>query len=205
MLGLGLLPVDGAAFSFSPSRGCYLVGQPVALRGIGFAPSVPYAVSIDGVYFGLSRTNAAGAFASTLRPGGFGAGEVQAVDRIQATDGTSTERTSFTLTRAPGGRILASGGDPRTVRAPLEVWGFARDGRPRTVYLHYLTPAGHPRATYALGETGGQCGFLRTSRHRVFPFPPSVGDWTFQFDTRPRFSPHPRGPVARIHVLLARG
>ncbi len=201
-----MAPQTGAAagFAFAPSRGCYLIGQPVPLQGNGFAANRPYSVSTDGVFFGISRTSAQGTFSSTIRPGGLYAGQIQEIDQILATDGTSTVETSFTLTRRTGARFLAGSGDPGTLRAPFEVWGFALDGRQRSVYLHYVSPAGHPRTTLAIGDTGGQCGFLRTPRLRFFPFLPSAGDWTLQLDTHRRFSPHVRGPMARIHVLVRR-
>ncbi len=49
----------------------------VALSGSGFAGSREYVVSVDGVYFGESKTRANGTFRSSLRPGGLGAGVAQ--------------------------------------------------------------------------------------------------------------------------------
>ena len=195
-------PPGFGAPSLQTDRGCYLVGQRVGLRGAGFAAARPFRVSIDGVFFGQSTTDAQGAFNTSLRPGGLAAGIAQHVDHLDATDGSVDARATFTVTRPPGGRFLASSGNPSTLSAPFEVWGFARDGRRRTVYLHYVTPAGRVARTLALGQTSGQCGSLRTRRRHVFPFAPSLGAWTLQLDTRARYSRRVTAPVARIGVQI---
>jgi hypothetical protein len=195
-------PPSFGAPSAQTDRGCYLVGQRVGLRGAGFAAGRPFTVSIDGVYFGQSTTDSQGGFRTSLRPGGLAAGITQHVDHLDATDGSVDARTAFTVTRPPGARFLASSGDPSTLSAPFEVWGFARDGHRRTVYLHYVTPTGRLARTVTLGRTSGQCGYLRTRRRRVFPFAPSLGAWTLQLDTSPGYARHVTTPVARIGVQI---
>lgn len=61
------------------TRGCYLVGAPIQLRGSGFAADRTHVTSIDGVYFGQDRANAHGALnrRDSLRPGP--AGPVQRI------------------------------------------------------------------------------------------------------------------------------
>lgn len=201
----GLLLAAPPAFgapSVQTDRGCYLVGQRVGLRGAGFAAGRPFNVRIDGVSFGQSTTDSQGGFRTSLRPGGLAAGITQHVDHLDATDGSVHAGTAFTVTRPPGARFLASSGDASTLSAPFEVWGFARDGHRRTVYLHYVTPAGRPAGTVKLGRTSGQCGSLRTRRRRVFPFAPSLGAWTLQLDTSPGYARHVTTPVARILVRI---
>jgi hypothetical protein len=207
-LALIVIPVPApaaarAAPAVHTDRGCYLVGQRVKLTGSGFAPDRTFDVAIDGVDFGQSRTDAGGAFASSLIPGGLGAGIAQHVDHLDATDGTTSARTAFTITRSVGARFLAASGNPNTLKAPFEVWGFALDGRRKTVHIHWLAPSGRLRASTTLGRTGGQCGYLRTRARRVFPVTPSLGTWTFQLDTHARFARHPSGPVARIRVRVS--
>jgi hypothetical protein len=124
------------------------------------------------------------------------------VYHLEASDGTSTAGASFTITRKAGARFLASSGNPQTLRAPFEVWGFALDGRRQSVYLHYVKPSGGARTTIPIGHTGGQCGHMRTSSRRLFPFAPSVGTWSLQLDTQPSYSPSPAGPFARIGVRI---
>ncbi len=184
-------------------RGCYVVGQSVTVIGSGFAPNRAFEVAIDGVDFGEQKTDAAGAFRQSLTPGGLRANVVQHIENLNATDGTRSADTSFTVTRAAGARFLALRGNPNTLRAPFQVWGFALDGHPRTVYVHYVSPSGSMRQTVTLGKAGGQCGYLRTGRVRVFPFAPSRGRWTLQVDTRAAYTRRPHGPVSRIDVQIS--
>ncbi len=160
-------------------------------------------VTLDGVYFGSSGTGSTGAFSVTFGPGGLYANFPQLVDTLQVSDGTSTATTTFTITRPAGARFLASGGNPRTLKAPFEVWGFSPSGARRPLYMHYIGPRGAYKTTVSLGQSGGQCGYLRTKPLRVFPFVPSPGAWTFQVDTHRGYSRHPSGPVARIGVGVA--
>lgn len=195
------------------NHSCYLVGTPVSLTGTGFAPYRQYEVALDGVDFGVGTTNPSGAFTATLRPGGLGANVVQGVDALRASDGVRAAYRSFTLTRAPGARILAGTGSARSFRAPFQVWGFTLGRVPpapydiahsrQSVFVHYLSPHGRARATAALGDTGGQCGYLETKARRVFPFVPSRGKWTLQVDTLPHYRPRPPGPWARIPVSVS--
>jgi hypothetical protein len=183
-----------------PDRQCYPVGAPVQLRGTGFASSRAYVVSIDGVYFGQDQTDSAGSFLSTLRPGGLDAGVVQAIERLEASDGTASATATFTVTRAAGAGFVTGAGNAQ--RLPLEVWGFALDASPRRVFMHWVSPAGRARMTARIGNTGGQCGYLRTAPRAIFPFSPSRGTWTLQLDTRRQYSRRPAGPVARIRVRI---
>lgn len=182
---------------------CYRVGQVVHLDGAGFSPDLLYEVTVDGVDFGQSTTNSTGGLSAHLIPGGLGAGVAQSVDQLEVSDGTSTAATSFTVTRQAGARFLATAGNPHTLRAPFEVWGFALDSRVRPVYLHYVSPPGHPRLTVALGHTGGACGYLLTPPVQVFPFSPSAGTWMLQLDSQEQYRRNPDGPVARIGVRIS--
>jgi hypothetical protein len=159
-------------------------------------------VSVDGIDFGQSTTNASGAFSSSLIPGGLGAGLAQYVHHLDATDGTTSAGTTFTVTRRAGARFLAATGNPHTLRAPFQVWGFALDGRRKRVYVHYVSPSGRAARSYVLGTSGGQCGYVRTKVRRVFPFSPTVGVWTIQVDTARRYAKRVGGPVSRIRVQI---
>jgi hypothetical protein len=183
-------------------RHCYPVGSEVALHGAGFAPSRAYVVSLDGVYFGQDQTDATGAFATSLSPGGLSAGDAQVVDQLEATDGSSTATASFTVTRAPGARFLAPTAGRTPTKLPLEVWDFSPRGARRSVYIHYLTPAGAPDRTVTAGHTTGQCGYLRTRPRPIFPFTPSSGTWTLQLDTHRSYARRRAAPVARIRVRI---
>ncbi len=197
------LALGASAPTLHTSRGCYVVKQPVRLHGTGFAPSRTYVLSVDGVYFGQGTTDSHGALLPPpILPGGLPAGSAQSVDQVQASDGTNTATASFTLTRPAGVRFLQTSGSGTSLRAPIEVWGYSLGGTKRGVYLHYVGPTGHRRTTVALGHTGGQCGYLRTSPRKIFPFTPTRGTWTFQIDTRSRYARHPGGPVRRITVAV---
>jgi hypothetical protein len=53
-----------------------------------------------------------------------------------------------------------------------------------------------------LGTSTGHCGYLLTQPRRVFPFTPSRGTWTFQYDTRPSYLRDPGAPVSRETVKV---
>jgi hypothetical protein len=191
------------AATLTTSSGCAVVGQPVTLSGSGFGGSREYIVTMDGVYFGEATTTSGGRFLSKIRPGGLGVDQIQQTEQLEASDGSSTADTTFTLTRATGARFLATKGSPTTLSAPFQAWGMSLNGARRTVYLHYVSPAGAAADTVTLGRTSGQCGYLQTKARSVFPFTPTVGHWTLQFDTRKGYSAHPGGAVARIRVDVA--
>jgi hypothetical protein len=186
--------------SLATGSSCYVVGRPVTLSGSGFGGSRQYVVTLDGVYFGEATTTSGGRFVSKIRPGGLGTNEIQASEQLEASDGTSVADTTFTLTRATGARFLTTKGSPDALRSPFQVWGMSLNGARRTVYLHYVSPSGAAADTVTLGRTGGQCGYLETKSRKVFPFTPTVGNWTFQIDTNKAYSTHPAGAWARIRV-----
>jgi hypothetical protein len=181
------------------------VGNAVRFSGSGFAPDRTYDVAVDGVDFGRSKTDSAGSVSDHIVPGGLPAGVPQSADRLDISDGTTEATTTFTASRSAGARFLASTGDPRTLSAPFQVWGFSPRGAAVDVYLHYVSPSGNARSTLRLGRAGGQCGYLVTRRERVFPFSSSTGTWTLQVDTHRGYSSRPSGAVARIYVRIASG
>ena len=196
------------------NESCYLVGQRVGITGTGFAASRPFQLAVDGVSLGTSTTNASGGFSASVIPGGLGANVVQYPHALVATDGTNSASTKFTVTRTTGARILASTGSASSLRAPFQVWGFAFDhgklspyattgNTQLPLYVHYLSPKKRLKGTKALGRTGGQCGYLRTSARRVFPFTPSRGTWTLQVDSQSTYTAHPTGPVAKIILRVS--
>lgn len=198
-------PAAAAAPSVKTDQTCYLVGNPIALYGSGFAANRTYDVTDDGVDFGQAKTDAEGGFVTRFSPGGLAAGVVQSVHRIDVTDGTRQATTTFTVTRSTGARFEATRGDPRALRAPFQAWGFGIDGVERQLYLHYIDPNGRPRTTVSLGRARGQCGYLLSRPRRFFPFTPGLGRWTLQIDSSRRYAARPRGPAARIAVVIRRG
>jgi hypothetical protein len=192
-----------AAAHLAVARRCYAVGQKVAVTGRGFAATAPYDLSIDGVDFGQSLTSASGGFRESVIPGGLGAGQFQSVDHVTATDGGLRASATFTLTRSTGAVFGAgTGGSPRRT-VPFEAWDFAPSGPSVDVYLHYVTPTGSAARTVLLGPTGGQCGALVTQPLELFPFTPTAGTWTLQFDTSRVYAPKPRTAFSRLKVAIS--
>jgi hypothetical protein len=186
--------------TLSTARDCYIVGRGVALTGSGFAPGRTYVVTVDGVYLGKRTTDAQGNFTIPVYPGGLPAGVVQQVDQIEVSDGSSSASTKITVTRAPGGRILVSTANRKLIRGRFQVWGFSRDGVPRAIFVHYISPSGHRVKTISIGTTRGQCGYLKTPSRLVFPLAVPSGTWTLQIDTRQKYARRPGGPMTRISV-----
>jgi hypothetical protein len=193
--------VNGAAVRVG--QRCYAVGQRVAVSGSGFGDGAPYDVAIDGVDFGQSVTSASGGFSIGLFPGGLGAGQAQIVDQLTASDGSTTATATFTITRATGALFGAGSGSSPRRDVPFQVWDFAPRGPEVTVYLHYVAPGGAVRRSVKLGTTTGQCGALVTAPLALFPFSPSRGTWTLQFDTASAYSTTPAGKVARLKVAIS--
>jgi hypothetical protein len=123
---------------------------------------------------------------------------------LVVSDGTRQPRARFAVTRPAGADFQPSSGDPRTLRARFQVWGFAlaaAGGRPRMpVWLHWLSPSGTVRRSAARGSTRGDCGILTTPLRRVFPFAPEAGRWLLVLDTHRRYRVQTSGPRAKIPV-----
>jgi hypothetical protein len=199
---LAAAAVAFAAPTVSTNRRCYVVHQTAQLTGAGFAPSTMFTVTVDGVFYGTDRTDSNGGFSLKLSPGGLPTGAAQHVEHVMVDDGTNTARTSFTLTRAPGARLTGTARTASGYTGSFQVWGFALDGTPRKLYLHYVSPSGHPQSTVALGQTTGACGYLLSKRRLFVPFSLSPGTWTLQVDTHRSYARHRDGPVARIGVVI---
>jgi hypothetical protein len=199
---LALAAQGNGGTSVSTDRGCYVVGQSVQLTGSGFEPGRTFVVSIDGVYLGQRTTDSTGSFSVPLHPGGLPAGAAQHLDNLQATDGTMSAQTAFMLTRSAGALITNTSGGPGSLSGRFLVWGFSLTGAARPIYVHYVGPSGKLRKTVALGNTGGQCGYLRTGRRRVFPFSVTRGTWTVQVDAIRSYSRTTPGPRVRIRVAI---
>jgi hypothetical protein len=196
------MAAGGPAPSVRTDRGCYEIHQTVTVSGSHFAPSRIYDIAINGVDFGQNATGPTGSFTTSLQPGGLPRNIVQAVELLDATDGTSDATTTFTLTRPPGALFLSAGGDPRTQRGSFKAWGVSPSGHRVGVYVHYVAPTHAVVRTVALGRTVGQCGSLRTGIVQLFPFRPGAGNWTLQLDTSRVYSPRPAVPVARIGIRV---
>ncbi len=199
---LAVAAQSGTPTSVSTDRGCYLVGQSVQLTGSGFEAGRTFVVSIDGVYLGQRTTDSTGNFSVPLHPGGLPAGAAQHLDNLQVTDGTMSAQAAFMLTRRAGALITNTAGSSRSLTGRFLIWGFSLGGTARSIYVHYVSPAGKVRKTVVLGNTGGPCGYLRTRRRSVFPLSITSGTWTLQVDTKRSYARNTPGPRVRIRVVI---
>jgi hypothetical protein len=208
-LSAGLLAfaaVAASAASITTAARCYEPGAKVPATARGFAPRSPLTVEVDGRVLrypdgSLPRTDANGDYANAFYAPYLKGAQPQRPIGVSASDGTSSARTSFTVTRPPGASFAPAQGDPRTLKVRFSVWGFAlRSGRNTRTYLHWIRPNGRVRATAALGATQGDCGALRTRPRRIFPFAAEVGRWVLVIDAHPRYHVHAKGPRAKIPV-----
>jgi hypothetical protein len=188
---------------------CYLQGAPLQVTAGGFAPAAALTVVLDGrqLRYGdgsTPRADAAGSFASSFATPALAPGAMELRHVLVVSDGRRRPRARFTVTRPAGAAFAPSSGDPRTLRARFEAWGFALGADGDTtrfaVWLHWLSPGGKVRRSAALGTTGGDCGSLATRPRRVFPFAPEPGRWVLVLDTHRRYRVQAAGPRAKIPV-----
>lgn len=194
-LAAGTAPAQAAEISVN--RGCFADPadrkDTVALTGTGFTPNAEYQVLLDGqpLQGGSGRTDGAGNVS-----GRFVAPSVETVSstarqhafRLSVQEGGNRPATSFTVSRLFAS-FRPSTGNPASLRVRFSLYGFALQGERRPpVYVHYVGPTGKVARTVRLGTAGQACGFLRTSRRRLFGFAPRRGAWKLQFDTRKRYA-----------------
>jgi hypothetical protein len=195
-----------SAASIATARHCYVPGAKVPATARGFAPRTSLTLTVDGRVLrypdgSLPVTNASGGYENAFYAPYLTATKTQRAIAVSASDGTSSARTSFTVTRPAGGSFAPTQGDPRTLKVRFSVWGFAlASGRNARAYLHWIRPNGKVRANAGLGRTRGDCGALRTRPRRIFPFAAETGRWLLVIDTHSRYRVHAKGPRAKMPV-----
>jgi hypothetical protein len=198
-----------AAARLTTDARCYPQGAPLRLTASGLTAGAPLTVVLDGraLRYGDGSTptaDVAGSFASSFATPALASGATQEHHVLVVGDGRHEPRARFTVTRPTGAAFAPAGGDPRTLRARFEAWGFAlaapagRPGLP--LWLHWVSPAGETRRSAPLGTAGGDCGALTTRPRRVFPFDPEAGRWLLVLDAHRRYRVHADGPRAKIPV-----
>lgn len=161
----------------------------VQLTGAGFTPNAAYQVTLDGqpLTGGNGRIDGAGNMSGRfVAPSVAGISQVarQHRFRLGVQEGANQPVLSFTVSRLFASFRPATG-NPTSLRVRFSLYGFGLQGDRRPpVYVHYVGPSGRLGRTTRLGTAGGDCGFLRTSRRRLFAFSPRRGTWRLQFDTR---------------------
>jgi hypothetical protein len=167
------------------SHACYQLAQKGTVHGSGFDPSAHWTAKLDGKAFGNGTTSSAGTITanfgvpSHLRKGSTGEDSYKLVVR----EGKHSASATFLVTHLSAS-FSPAGGNLSTLKVSFSLLGWGRGG---TLYLHYVNPNGTVRLTRALGSAGGACGHLVTSLEKLFPFTPTVGKWTLQFDKNPSY------------------
>ena len=179
--GAAMAARDAAvAATIRVSRACYMTAQGGTLRGTGFDPNSRWSATLDGSKFGSGNTSSSGgisavfAVPSRLRKGSTGEDSYKLVVRERKHSASAM----FLVTHLDASFSPASG-NLSTLEVGFRLLGWGRGG---SLYLHYVNPKGVSRLDRSLGAPGGACGHLSTSPLKLFPFTPTVGRWTLQFD-----------------------
>jgi hypothetical protein len=185
-LGLLLLPSVARGADVQTDRTCYLETDKttVTIKGVGYTPARPYAVSLDDTPRGAGTIDAAGTMQGAFTPPTLGKVVSERTFTVGVQSDALAAQTTFTVTRFKAS-FSPSKGDPAKLKVRFRVNGFGLGGADPDVYLHYVAPGGKLRQTVRLGQAQGQCGSIeRTARRRLFPFAkPKHGKWALQFDT----------------------
>ncbi|MBA2505474.1 MAG: hypothetical protein H0V29_05955 [Thermoleophilaceae bacterium] len=194
---LVLAPAVQAA-TVALDKPCYRGGETARVSGTGFTPGAPYSANVNGQQLpsGTGTVRPDGTFS-----GGFGVGAVQnTAERsftFGASDGTNSSLATYTVTPFSV-QFSPSSGNPRTLRVRFRGFGF---GKGKRVYLHYVK-GGREKTTVSLGATEGDCGGF-SKKKKLFPFRPTHGTYTLQYDTKKTYSRSTAGGF-RDSVLITR-
>jgi hypothetical protein len=189
LLWIPLLLTTGAAEAtviVEANAGCYEPGQRVEVRGNGFLPNVPYAVTRNGTELGGGTTNSQGGFIGRFTAPKLERGKYERDFTITVTDGINSGSTHLRVS-ALDADFSPKRGDPASTRVRFTAHGFGVGSK---AYLHYFRPSDTIERTVKLGNTTGPCGALRTGLRRMFAFSPTPGKWTLKLSAS-------RNPKAR--------
>ena len=191
---LAAAPAQGAQIQVD--RTCYpgtgLI--PVKVSGSGYAPSVDYLVLVNGGVVGSGTADASGIVKYELTapaPPDSGSGANDAGFHVEVSQGPNKAATDFRSARVFGD-FNPGNGNPATLKVRFSAFGFGIDRAPGApapeIFVHYVSPKGKLARTISLGKGQGSCGSIRrTAKRRLFPFSPSNGRWSLQFDTSKRY------------------
>jgi hypothetical protein len=193
LAALALTPAAASAATAAVDRACYLQSPKarVTLTGSAFTPGRPFRVEIAGqpVEGAAGTVDEAGVARATFIPPAVPSGGTERTFTATVVQDDLSAGASFSVTRFLVD-FRPSTGTPATLHVRFSAFGFGLlqahplTPAPRSVYVHYVDPAGKIRRTTKLGRTAGPCGhILQTAKQRLFPFTPRVGEWTLQFDT----------------------
>ena len=193
---LGAAPAQAATLTVDSP--CFRASDPagdLVLAGSGFTPGGLVLIGSGDTTIDSAVADAKGNFRHKYpipAPPQTGSRAHEAQFTFTATDNadaTLTAAVTFSTANVFGDYNPGTSLHPETTRVRFSAFGFAA-GLPTAavhppVYLHYVSPKGKVAKTVLIGTGTGVCGSIRTTAlRRLFPFTPSRGRWTLQFDTR---------------------
>ena len=185
------------AATLTVDKPCYRAADPagdLVLVGSGFTPGGLVLLGSGDTTIGSAVADAKGNFRQKYQipaPPETGKRAHEAQFSFFATDNmdqTLTSTVTFSTANVFGDYSPDESLHPESVRVRFSAFGFgvglaATAPRP-PIYLHYVNPRGKLKRTVLLGIGAGVCGSIRrTPLRRLFPFRPTRGKWTLQFDT----------------------
>ena len=187
-----IAPAAAHGAAVTTDRTCYLQTDKtnVTVRGTGYTPARPYAVTLDGdaLAGGSGTMDANGAMQGAFAPPMLADDELQRTFTVGVASDALAASSVFTVTRLKA-NFTPSTGDPKKLKVRFSVAGFGLATHNPDVYVHYVTPGGTLKQTIRLGQATGQCGRIeKTAKRRLFPFAVTMlGKWQLQFDTTKSF------------------
>ena len=192
-LALLLVPAAAHGAAVTTDRACYLdtPRTTVTIKGDGYTPARPYAVSLDSTALtgGSGVIDGAGTMQGAFNPPALDKAQNERTFTVGVTSDALAASTTFTVTRFKAS-FSPSQGDPAKLKVRFAVSGFGLAAPDPDVYVHYVAPGGKLKQTVRLGKSRGQCGSIaQTAKRRLFPFAnPRHGKWQLQFDTRKTYT-----------------
>ena len=174
--------------------GCYQTAERGKLTGSGFDPTSDWTAKLNGKPFGHGTTTKTGTITATfgvpshLLKGSKGEDSYKLVVR----QGKHSATATFLVTHLSAS-FTPQSGDVLRLKVMFQLLGW---GRGASLYLHYVSPKGSDRLDRSLGGAGGACGHLSTPVQKLFPFTPTKGKWTLQFDRSRKYEATTKPRVA---------
>lgn len=171
---------QAATLALAGSKGCYRLGDQLAVTGTGFTPGAPVNITLDNQDLGSLTADAAGNISSPLTVGTLKGVRTRTLIATDAANPANVAQAQFlgsalTVTVRP-----RNGAAGRKLR--LNAAGFTTGKR---LFAHVVRK--RYKHNVAIGKLKGPCRTL-TARRRVLPVGLPAGVYTVQFDTKRRYS-----------------
>jgi hypothetical protein len=191
------MPAAAHAAEVKVDRACYpgTGAVPVKVNAGGFTPGGTYTLLLNGGVTSSGSADAAGNINLELDappPPETGKRAYDAEYKLEIRQGSLIASTAF-RTAQVFSDFNPGSGDPLKLRVRFSAFGFGVATAPGAaqpeIFVHYVSPKGRLKKTISLGRGQGACGSIRSSKKlRLFPFKPSNGRWTLQFDTKRKYT-----------------